>query len=65
MTQEKYFGATGLCLFVRSSHYFEVNGLDEDFFAHQEIDLCWRLKTKDIKYLLNQNQKCFMLEEEL
>ena len=41
------FWATGACLFVRASHYWEVEGLDEDFFAHQEeIDLCWRLKNK-------------------
>jgi hypothetical protein len=41
------FWATGACLFVRSSHFLEVGGLDEDFFAHQEeIDLCWRLKNK-------------------
>ena len=41
------FWATGACLFVRASHFWEVGGLDEDFFAHQEeIDLCWRLKNK-------------------
>ncbi len=41
------FWATGACLFIRSSHFWEVDGLDEDFFAHQEeIDLCWRLKNK-------------------
>ncbi len=39
------FWATGACLFVRSSQFWEVKGFDEDFFAHQEeIDLCWRLK---------------------
>ena len=41
------FWATGACLFVRASHFWEVGGLDQDFFAHQEeIDLCWRLKNK-------------------
>ena len=41
------FWATGACLFVRASHFWEAGGLDEDFFAHQEeIDLCWRLKNK-------------------
>ena len=31
-------------------HTFEIGGLDEDFFAHQEeIDLCWRLKNKGYK----------------
>ena len=37
--------ATGACLMVRSQAYWEVGGLDEDFFAHmEEIDLCWRLR---------------------
>lgn len=44
------FWATGACLFVRDTHFFEVGGLDEDFFAHQEeIDLCWRFKNKGYK----------------
>lgn len=38
------FWAAGACMFVRSSCYKQLNGLDEDFFAHmEEIDLCWRL----------------------
>lgn len=37
------FWATGACLFIRSKIYNELNGFDEDYFAHQEeIDLCWR-----------------------
>ena len=48
------FWATGACLFVRSSHFWEVEGLDEDFFAHQEeIDLCWRLKNKGYTIMVN------------
>lgn len=39
------FWATGACLFVRSKNFWEVGGLDGDYFAHmEEIDLCWRLK---------------------
>jgi GT2 family glycosyltransferase len=39
------FWATGACLFIRADLYHQMNGLDEDFFAHmEEIDLCWRLK---------------------
>lgn len=38
------FWATGTCLAIKKSAYFEVGGLDHDFFAHmEEIDLCWRL----------------------
>ncbi|MDI9257068.1 glycosyltransferase family 2 protein [Flavobacterium sedimenticola] len=37
------FWASGACLFIRKSIFRELNGFDEDFFAHQEeIDLCWR-----------------------
>jgi len=47
------FWATGACFFVRSEHFWEVGGLDEDFFAHQEeIDLCWRLKNKGYKIMV-------------
>ncbi len=39
--------ATGACLFVRTSIYKEVGGLDAGFFAHQEeIDMCWRLRSR-------------------
>ncbi|NND63497.1 MAG: glycosyltransferase family 2 protein, partial [Flavobacteriaceae bacterium] len=50
------FWATGACLFVRKVAFEEVDGFDEDFFAHQEeIDLCWRLQSKggQIKYFGN------------
>jgi len=47
------FWATGACLFVRAVHYNEVGGLDEDFFAHQEeIDMCWRMKNKGFKIMV-------------
>lgn len=39
--------ASGACLFIRASAFYESGGLDEDYFAHQEeIDLCWRVKNK-------------------
>jgi GT2 family glycosyltransferase len=38
------FWATGACLFIRTTLYHEMGGLDETFFAHmEEIDLCWKL----------------------
>ena len=41
------FWATGACMVVRSETYWKVGGLDDDFFAHmEEIDLCWRLKSR-------------------
>ncbi|HMH34595.1 MAG TPA: glycosyltransferase family 2 protein, partial [Puia sp.] len=39
------FWASGAALFVRSTLFHELGGLDEYFFAHQEeIDFCWRLQ---------------------
>ena len=44
-SSEPIFWATGASLFIRSSCFKQVGGLDESFFAHQEeIDLCWRLQ---------------------
>ncbi|MGV6844614.1 MAG: glycosyltransferase family 2 protein [Lutibacter sp.] len=47
------FWASGACFFIRSKVFFELNGFDEDYFAHQEeIDLCWRAQNLgyNIKY---------------
>jgi GT2 family glycosyltransferase len=39
------FWASGACMFVRTSAFWEAGGLDKDFFAHmEEIDFCWRAK---------------------
>lgn len=39
------FWASGACMMIRSSAYFNAGGFDENFFAHmEEIDLCWRLQ---------------------
>ncbi|MDX9769303.1 MAG: glycosyltransferase family 2 protein [Tenuifilaceae bacterium] len=44
-TIREIFWATGACLMVRATEYWNAGGLDDDFFAHmEEIDLCWRLK---------------------
>lgn len=41
------FWATGACLMVRSKVFWKVGALDSEFFAHmEEIDLCWRLKSR-------------------
>ena len=46
------FWATGASLFIRSKDFFETGGFDESFFAHmEEIDLCWRLKSRGRKIL--------------
>ena len=54
------FWASGACLFIRAKYFKEVNGFDNDFFAHQEeIDLCWRLKNKGYKIMVNPNSAVF------
>ena len=48
------FWASGACFFMRSEVFHELNGFDEDYFAHQEeIDLSWRTQNMgyDIKYV--------------
>ncbi|MFC0425675.1 glycosyltransferase family 2 protein [Chryseobacterium scophthalmum] len=42
--ETEIFWASGCCFFIRSKDFWEQNGFDQRFFAHQEeIDLCWRL----------------------
>ncbi len=48
------FWASGACFFIKASVFNQLNGFDEDYFAHQEeIDLCWRAKNLNysIKYI--------------
>ena len=48
-TTREVFWASGACLAIRKKSFESVNGFDSSFFAHmEEIDLCWRLKNKDI-----------------
>jgi GT2 family glycosyltransferase len=54
------FWATGACLFVRAKQYWEVGGLDNDFFAHmEEIDICWRLKHRGYKIMYSGKSKVY------
>lgn len=44
------FWASGASLFIRKKDFDEINGFDENFFAHmEEIDLCWRLQKNNRK----------------
>ena len=39
--------ASGAALMIRNNDYWEVGRMDDRFFAHQEeIDLCWRLRSR-------------------
>lgn len=56
------FWATGACMFIKSTLYRELNGIDEDYFAHQEeIDLCWRAKNKGHKVYYVGGSKVYHL----
>ncbi len=49
---KEIFWATGACMFVRADIFHKLGGLDERFFAHmEEIDFCWRAKTKGYKIM--------------
>jgi len=44
---QEIFWASGACMLLRASAFFEVGGFDEQLFAYyEEIDLCWRLQMK-------------------
>lgn len=44
------FWASGACIFIRSEAFKTAGGFDGDFWAHmEEIDLCWRLKSRGLK----------------
>ena len=48
-TTREVFWASGTCFAIRRSTFIEHKGFDESFFAHmEEIDLCWRIKRKNI-----------------
>lgn len=54
------FWATGACLFVRATAFWDAGAFDEDYFAHQEeIDLCWRLRAKGGKIVYESSSEVF------
>ncbi|WP_276392314.1 glycosyltransferase family 2 protein [Eudoraea chungangensis] len=60
-TQE-IFWATGACMFIKSEVFFDLEGFDEDYFAHQEeVDLCWRAHNKGYGVYYVGNSKVYHL----
>ena len=54
------FWASGACLLMRSSLFFEMSGFDDTFFAHmEEIDLCWRLKNRGYRIVCVPQSRVF------
>jgi GT2 family glycosyltransferase len=51
--ETEVFWASGACLLIRSELFHKAGGFDEEFFAHmEEIDLCWRLKKMNYKFMV-------------
>ena len=49
---KEIFWASGACMFVRADIFHQLDGLDDDFFAHmEEIDLCWRMQNNGFKIM--------------
>ena len=56
------FWATGACMFIKSDVFWELNGFDTDYFAHQEeVDLCWRAKNNGHKVYYVGESKVYHL----
>lgn len=54
------FWATGAAMFVRSSVWKELGGLDGDFFAHmEEIDFCWRARNHGYRIVATSDAQVF------
>ena len=50
---QEVFWATGASLMIRAEDFHNAGGFDADFFAHmEEIDLCWRLKNQNKKFMV-------------
>lgn len=58
--ETEIFWASGCALFIRSEDFWDMEGFDERFFAHQEeIDLCWRLKNSGKKIYYTGKSKVY------
>ena len=54
--------ASGACLFVRASVFWEAGAFDEDYFAHhEEIDLCQRISRKGYQIWAMGNSEIYHL----
>lgn len=59
-SDKEVFWATGACLMIRAKDFHKVGGFDADFFAHmEEIDLCWRLKNQNKRFMITTNSTVF------
>jgi len=60
--EREIFWSTGACMVIRSQLFNELNGFDEDFFAHmEEIDLCWKLHRRNLKVMYSGKSRVYHL----
>lgn len=54
------FWASGACLVIRAAIFHQTGGFDDDFFAHmEEIDLCWRLRSRNHRIVCIPQSKIY------
>jgi GT2 family glycosyltransferase len=54
------FWASGACLVIRADVFKNEGGFDDDFFAHmEEIDLCWRLRSRGYRIVCMPQSKVY------
>lgn len=54
--------ASGAAFFIRSKIFFELGGFEALFFAHmEEIDLCWRIRRRGMKFMVIPSSKIYHL----
>jgi GT2 family glycosyltransferase len=61
-SEEKVSWTSGAAMLIKASIFFEVGGLDDDFFAHmEEIDLCLRIQKKGYELRCNPKSSVYHL----
>ncbi|MBX3043622.1 MAG: glycosyltransferase [Candidatus Kapabacteria bacterium] len=61
----KYQALTGACLMLNKSAYFEVNGLDEEYWnAYEDVDLCFKLREKGYILVYQPKSVVYHLESQ-
>lgn len=57
---KKIFWASGTCFFIKSKIFFQINGFDENFFAHfEEIDLCSKINNYKLNVYYNNSSQIY------
>jgi GT2 family glycosyltransferase len=55
------FSGHQVLVFYKKYRLLGIKGFDDDFFAHQEIDLCWRALNKGHKIKYNHKSVVYHL----